>query len=178
MIARRSLLLAAAAVLLGGAVANHALAAPPADDPVTIVNAIYARVAKGKGDGGGTFVINSKAAKAKYLSKPLIEVWAKADARTQKGDGGPIGSDPVTNSQDPDVKSFKVVSEKSEANKAIVAVTLTAHGEQRKYPADNVVRYDFVREPGGWKIDDFRGTVDGKPWSVRQLLVNYLKLFR
>jgi len=40
------------------------------------------------------------------------------------------------------------------------------------------VRYDFVREPGGWKIDDFRGAVDGKPWSVRQLLVNYLKLFR
>jgi Protein of unknown function (DUF3828) len=178
MIARRSLLIAAAA-LLGSAIANHALAAPTtSDDPVAIVNAIYARVIKGKGDGGGTFVFNTRAAKATYLSKPLIALWAKADARTQKGDGGPIGSDPVTNSQDPDVKSFKVVSEKSEPNKATVAVTLTAHQGQRKYPADNVVRYDFVREAGGWKIDDFRGAVDGQPWSVRQLLVNYLKLFR
>jgi hypothetical protein len=30
-----------------------------------------------------------------------------------KGDGGPVGFDPVTNSQDPDVKSFKVAAEKA-----------------------------------------------------------------
>jgi hypothetical protein len=162
MIARRSLILAAV-VLLGSAVSNHALAA---DDPVAIIKAIYARVIKGKGDGGGNFVFETKAAKA------------KSDARTAKGDAGPPGFDPITNSQDPDVKSFKVVSEKSEPNKATVAVTLTAHQGQRKFPADNVVRYDFVREADGWKIDDFRGAVDGEPWSVRQLFVNYLKLFR
>ena len=178
MIARRSLILAAAA-LLGSAIANHAMAAPAAsDDPVAIVKAIYAQVIKGKGDGGGTFLFRTRAAKAQYLSKPLIELCAKSDARTAKGDAGPPGFDPITNSQDPDVKSFKVVSEKSEPNKATVAVTLTAHQGQRKFPADNVVRYDFVREPGGWKIDDFRGAVDGEPWSVRQLFVNYLKLFR
>jgi hypothetical protein len=139
MVARRSLIFAATAMLLGSTFANPAFAT---DDPVAIVNAIYARVAKGKGDGD------------------------------------PLGFDPVTNSQDPDVKSFKVVVEKAGADKATVAVTLTAHHSPRKNRADDVVRYDFVREGGGWKIDDFRGAVDGKPWSVRQLLVNYLKLFR
>ena len=85
--------------------ARRALAA---DDPAGILTAIYTRAAKGKGDGGGAFVIEDKAAKAKYLSKSLVALWAKADAHTPKGDGGPIGFDPVTNSQDPDVKSFKV----------------------------------------------------------------------
>lgn len=76
------------------------------------------------------------------------------------------------------MKSFKVVSKKSEANKATVTVTLTARHSARKNSADDIIRYDFVRETGGWKIDDIRSAVDGKPWSIRQLLVNYLKLFR
>ena len=32
------------------------------------------------------------------------------------------------------------------------------------------MRYDLVRERGAWKIDDIRGTVDGKEWSIRKLL--------
>jgi hypothetical protein len=67
---------------------------PTANDPVAIINAIYARVAKGKGDGGGGFVIENKAAKARYLSKALIELWAKADAHTPKGDVGPVDFGP------------------------------------------------------------------------------------
>jgi hypothetical protein len=107
-----------------------------------------------------------------------MELWAKADARTAKGDGGPIGFDPVSNSQGPDVKSFKVAAERSEPDKATIAVTIKSHHAARKVRADEVVRYDFVREAGGWKIDDIRGSVDGQPWSIRQLLMNYLKLFR
>ena len=91
---------------------------------------------------------------------------------------GTIDLAPVTKSQDLDVKSFKVVSKKSEANKATVTVTLTARHSARKNSADDIIRYDFVRETGAWKIDDIRSAVDGKPWSIRQLLVNYLKLFR
>ena len=105
MVTRRKLILSGAPGLLAATLPRAALAAP--DDPAGILTAIYTRVAKGKGDGGGTFVIENKAAKAKYLSKSLIALWAKADARTRKGDGGPVGFDPVTNSQDPDVKSFK-----------------------------------------------------------------------
>ena len=150
------------------------IAAPVSpSDPAAIITAIYARAAKGKGDGGGAFVIENKAAKAKYLSKSLIELWAKADAHTPKGDIGPIDFDPVTNSQDPDVKSFKVTAEKTEADKAIIAVTIT--GRASRKPADQTMRYDFVRDGTAWKIDDINGASDGEPWSIRGMLAEFLK---
>jgi hypothetical protein len=159
MITRRKLiLLSGPAGLLAAALPHVALAA---DDPTAIVTAIYTRA--GKGDGGGGFVIENKAAKAKYLSKSLVALWAKADARTPKGDVGPVDFDPVTNSQDPDVKSFKVSAEKQEADKATIAVTIDAHQGPRPKPADQTIRYDFVREAGLWKIDDIKGTADGEP---------------
>ena len=37
-------------------------------------------------------------------------------------------------------------------------------------PADQTMRYDFVREAGQWKIDDIRGSADGKPWTVCGML--------
>ena len=56
MITRRTLILTGAAGLSASALPRFALAAPPlANDPVAIVNAIYARAVKGKGDGGGAF---------------------------------------------------------------------------------------------------------------------------
>jgi hypothetical protein len=54
-------------------------------------------------------------------------------------------------------------------------VTMTSHRAERKHAADQVVRYDFVHEGDKWKIDDIRGAVDGTPWSVRELLTQYLK---
>ncbi|MFT4122090.1 DUF3828 domain-containing protein [Bradyrhizobium sp.] len=171
MLTRRSLI--ATALLVAGI--NPALAQAPAPtDPVAILTAIYTRAAKGKGDGGGSFVIENKTAKAKYLSKSLIALWAKADAHTPKGDVGPVDFDPVTNSQEPDVKSFKVDAEKMEADKASVAVTITGHRNDRK-PADQIVHYEFVREADIWKIDDIRGSSDGEAWSVRKMLTDSLK---
>jgi Protein of unknown function (DUF3828) len=175
MITRRSLLLTGTAGLFAGAVARRTCAAQPSQtDPVAIINAIYTRAAKGKGDGGGGFVIENKAAKTKYLSKSLVGLWARADAHTQKGDVGPIDFDPVTNSQDPDVKSFKVVAEKLEADKAVIAVTITGRTARTK-PSDEIVRYNFVRDDGKWKIDDISGTLDGESWSIRDILTESLK---
>jgi len=173
MITRRHLVLTS---LLIATEAPLARAEPAtADDPVAIVNAIYARVVKGKGDGGGGFVIENKAAKAKYLSRSLIALWARADAHTAKGDVGPIDFDPVTNSQDPDVKSFKVETEKLDANAALIAVALESHRGKRDKPADAVIRYAFVHEGSAWKIDDIKGAVDGQPWSIRTMLTESLK---
>ena len=172
MITRRELILSGAAGLLAATLPNEA---PAADDPAGIITAIYTRAAKGKGDTGGAFVFENKAAKANYLSKSLIALWAKADARTRKGDVGPVDFDPVTNSQDPDVKSFKVAVEKQEADKATIAVTIDGHQGPRTKPADGTIRYDFVRDAGRWKIDDIRGSAEGKPWSIRGLLVDSLK---
>jgi Protein of unknown function (DUF3828) len=173
MLTRRKLLLVGSFGLL---VATATRAEPPAaNDPVAIITAIYTRVAKGKGDGGGGgFVIENKQAKARYLSKSLIGLWAKADAHTPKGDVGPIDFDPVTNSQDPDVKSFKVDAEKLETDKALIAVTLTGHGTPRK-AEDQLVRYELVREGKDWKIDDIKGASEGEPWSIRAMLTDSLK---
>ncbi|MDN4981966.1 DUF3828 domain-containing protein [Bradyrhizobium sp. WYCCWR 13022] len=170
MLTRRNLIAASLLVAAKPAFAQ----APAASDPVFILTAIYTRAAKGKGEGGAAFVTENKAAKAKYLSKALVALWAKADAHTPKGDVGPIDFDPVTNSQEPDVKSFKVDAEKTEADKAKLAVTITGHRNDRK-PADQIVRYDFVLEAGSWKIDDIKGSSDGEAWSIRKMLTDSLK---
>lgn len=175
MVTRRELILSGTAGLLAATLPRGAPAAPSADDPAGIVIAIYARAAKGKGDSGGNFVIENKAARTKYLSKSLAALWAKADARTRKGDVGPVDFDPVTNSQDPDVKSFKVAMEKQEAEKAAIAVTIDGHQGPRPKPVDQTMRYDFVREGGLWKIDDITGSADGRPWSIRGMLAASLK---
>jgi len=175
MITRRALILTGIAGLFAGAVVRPSLAEPAsANDPAAILTAIYTRAAKGKGDGGGSFVIETKAAKAKYLSRQLIELWAKADAHTPKGDVGPVDFDPVTNSQDPDVKSFKVVTEKLEANKAALAVTITGSRPPTNV-ADKILHYDFGRDGDKWKIDDIKGSGDGTPWSIRGMLEESLK---
>ena len=176
MISRRALLLTGLTDFVAHAGPRSARAAPPsANDPLAIITAIYARAARGKGDGGGGFIIESKAAKAKYLSKSLVQLWAQVDAHTPKDEVGPIDFDPVTNSQEPDVKSFKVVPEKLESDKAVVAVTITGRGAPRARSADNVIRYNFVRDAGQWKIDDISGSSDGEAWSVRDMLSQSLR---
>jgi Protein of unknown function (DUF3828) len=175
MITRRALILTALAAPFARLLSRPALAASPApSDPLAIINAIYARVTKGKGDSGGGFVIENKAAKAKYLSKSLIKLWAAADAHTPKGDVGPVDFDPVTNSQDPDVKSFTAQADKLEANAAVIAVTIATRTPVTS-PADNVIRYNLVREDGQWKIDDISGSSDGEAWSIRGMLTESLK---
>ena len=173
MISRRTLISTGIAGLLAGAIVRPSIAEPASpSDPAAIVTAIYTRAAKGK--GGGTFVIENKAAKAKYLSKELIALWAKADAHTPKGDVGPIDFDPVANSQEPDVKSFKVVTEKLEADKAAISVTITG-ARPRARAADQIVHYDLVRDGDKWKIDDIKGSDEGTAWSIRGMLEESLK---
>lgn len=176
MITRRSLLLTTATGLLAAAASRAAFAQTGvADDPRSILNAIYTRVTRGKGDDGGGFVTLTKSARARYLSRSFAALWLKAESRVQKGDGDPVGFDPVTNSQDPDVKSFAMATENFNNQRATIAVTLTGRTSSRANPADNVIRYDFLRDPTQWKIDEIRGAVDGKPWSVRELLTDSLK---
>jgi uncharacterized protein YecT (DUF1311 family) len=143
-------------------------------DPAGIVTAIYQRAANGKGDSGGQFLWADKAARPKFFSNAMVALWAQAEAKTE-GDGGPIDFDPVTNSQDPDIKSFKVTTEKQTAATATASATMLDRDGPRKFSADETVHYDFVWEDGQWKIDDIRGEMEGTPWSVRQMLVRSSK---
>jgi hypothetical protein len=73
------------------------------------------------------------------------------------------------------VKSFKVVAEKQEADKAVIAVTIDSHQGPPSKPADRIIRYEFVREAGGWKIDEMKGAVGGEAWSLRAIITDFLK---
>ena len=156
MVTRRKLILSGTAAVLAVTLPYPAFAA---DDPAGILTAIYTRVAKGKGMAAGERGRSCR----------------RERGGGGKGDGGPVGFDPVTNSQDPDVKSFKVVAEKQEADKAVIAVTIDSHQGPPPKPADRIIRYEFVREPGGWKIDEIKGAVDGEAWSLRAIITDFLK---
>ncbi|MET4800723.1 protein-tyrosine-phosphatase [Bradyrhizobium sp. LB11.1] len=53
-------------------------------------------------------------------------------------------------------------------------MAITGHRNDHK-PADQIVRYDFVREANSWKIDDIKGSSDGEAWSIRKMLTDALK---
>jgi hypothetical protein len=176
MFTRRKLIFTTATALLAGVITRPAPADPAVpDDPRSILNAIYTRAASGKGDGGGGFVTAEKSARARNLSRSLAALWLKADAHTPKGDVGPVDFDPVTNSQEPDVKSFTLTTESINSERATIAVTITGRNAPRAKSADAIVRYNFVREGVQWKIDDIRGASDGEPWSIRGMLTDSLK---
>ncbi len=140
-------------------------------DPAAIVTVIYQKVSAGKGDSGGQFLWLKAKDRARTMSKSLLALWAKADKHEKPGEMGPIDFDPVTNSQDPQVRFFDVKTEKQSDTTATVAATF---GARRNEPTVTV-RYDFVHEGKLWKIDDIRGEVEKTPWSVRAMLTEFLK---
>lgn len=142
-----------------------------AQDPAAIVTGIYKKAAAGKGDSGGQFLWLKARDRSKTMSKSLIALWAKAEKAEKPGEMGAIDFDPVTNSQDPQVRFFDVKTEKQDDTTATVAASF---GVQRKEPPITV-RYDFVREGNLWKIDNIRGEVEKTPWSVREMLTEFLK---
>lgn len=143
----------------------------PSQDPATIVTGIYKKASAGKGDSGGQFLWLNAKDRPRSMSKSLVTLWAKADKQEKPGEMGAIDFDPVTNSQDPRVRFFEVKTEKQDDTTATVAASF---GVQRKEPP-LIVRYDFVHEGNRWKIDDIRGEVEKTPWSIREMLTEFLK---
>jgi hypothetical protein len=161
LLSRRTLLTAALAALPLPALAQQ-------EGPQTLIAAIYKRVSAGKGEDGGGFLWVNEKDRARWLSKGLRKIWRDSDARTAKGDQTPPGFDPITNSQDPKVREVKVAVEKQDAQRAVVAASFRSWvGPESRV----TLRYDMLRENGRWLIDDIRGTIDGKEWSVRALLL-------
>jgi hypothetical protein len=150
-------------------------AAPPAsaESPAALITAIYERVTTGNGDSGGDFLIEAKD-RAPYLSKSLRALWDAADAKTQPGYAGPLDFDPISNSQDPQVRVFALKIEKQDDKRATVAATFGARKEPLDWQPTTTVRYQLVNERGAWKIDDIQGAApNGAAWSVRRLLADF-----
>ncbi|HEY1473847.1 MAG TPA: DUF3828 domain-containing protein [Pseudolabrys sp.] len=163
------------------------IAAPPlalaASSPDAPIVAIYKKAAAGKGESGGQFVYLEKRDRPRWLSTSLTTLWNAEEAKTPEGDETPPGFDPVSNSQDPKVFNVKVAIEKNDGKSATVAASfdswsrgMTREEQERTQPdpKDRItVRYDMVLEHGGWKIDEIRGTTDGKEWSIRAILKHF-----
>jgi len=134
-------------------------------EPEAIVTALYEATVKGTMPAA--FGVDPK--DRKLLTKSLAAMWKKADKKSNpKGeDVGAIDFDIVSMSQDPNIKSFTVKTEKRDERGVTVVATFTIGSNNIKTGKKEIVRYDFVREDGAWKIDDVRSSVEKKPWSLR-----------
>lgn len=163
MITRRMLAICAAV-----SVCAPALAAPRVRDPFAILADIYRR--EQTGDYPGAFGLDPGERRA-YLSRMLVDLWAKADAKVPKGDAGPIDWDVTTNSQGMEVGGYRVAVASQDAARMNLIVTLTPKSPWfRKSPDENVVRYHFIRENGRWVIDDIRHANDAEKDGLKDLL--------
>jgi hypothetical protein len=157
----------AAAILLAGwllsdaAVAREARAATPAE----ILNRIYREAVKGT-----TSDWLERSRRGQYLSKSLLALWAKCDAKKPPdGDVGPIDFDLTTDTNALELTSFRVMSDKESPTAATLSVSL-AYRKPYVRPDPAIVTYDFVREDGHWRVDEIRT----RRWSVRDLLRHWL----
>jgi len=155
--------------LCGATLLLFVTASPAAEtpDPVAIVHSIYDGTSKRE----MAFGLDPKE-RHQYFSKATAALWDKADAISNpNGDEvGAVDFDLATNSQGADVKSYSIVSSKIDGKAAAVTVKLVLDNWIRNSPADDIIRYDFVREDGSWRIDDMASAADGKPWTLRELL--------
>jgi hypothetical protein len=144
------------------AAAREASAAAPAK----ILDRIYREAVKGT-----TSDWLEPSRRGRYLSKSLLALWAKADAKKPPdGDVGAIDFDLTTDTNALELESFRIKPEKESPTAATLSVSL-AYRKPYIRPDPAVITYDFVRDDGHWRIDEIRT----KRWSVRNLLQRWLQ---
>jgi hypothetical protein len=134
--------------------------------PIEVLNGIYREAVK-----GATSDWVQPARRGQYLSKSLLALWARSDARKPPdGDVGAIDFDLTTDTNALELESFRIRSEKEGPTAATLSVSLTYRKPYHR-PDPAIVAYDFVREDGRWRIDEIRT----KRWSVRDMLRHWLE---
>jgi hypothetical protein len=137
-------------------------------EPEAVVRWLYERTMKDQDKPvPPAFDRNNK--KRQLLSQSLDTLWKRADKKVNpKGDElGAMEFDVVSNSQDPNIKSYVLQTESRDEQRATIATTFTIGDNHTHSGQKDTVRYDFVREKGAWKIDNVRLTIEGKPWEMR-----------
>ena len=155
-------------------IATNSVLFAQAPGPIDIINSIY-KPAPGE-DTVSAFGLDADE-RRKFFSKATVVMWDKADKKANPTgqDVGAIDFDISTNTQGADVKSFAVVSYKTEGKRANVVVKLELDNWIRNNLNDNIVRYELVQEDGRWMIDDVSSSIDGKGWTLKKLLAIHLK---
>jgi hypothetical protein len=142
-----------------------ALAADP--QPADVLTGIYMEAVK-----GATADWLEPKRRVNYLSKSLLALWAKSDAKkVPKGDVGALDFDITTDTNALDLRDFRIKTESRSDAAAVLAVKMIYREPYVHVGPPRVVTYDFVHEGGAWRIDNIRG----QGWSVRKILTAWLK---
>lgn len=124
----------------------------PQMTPSAVVAAIYRTAAGVGGDYSHSIsVIADPRSRAHYLSERLQRELKEMDARTPAGDAPDLDFDPITGSQDPDVRGLRIATEAEGAQAAIVRAEFHRGGEKGELI---VLHYSLTRESGAWRVDD------------------------
>jgi hypothetical protein len=175
MISRRAFVAVLAVLPFAGpSLATAAPARPHGDTPEAFLTSIYTRITAGDGTTGGA-PFYDKEARPDVFVAPLVAVWDKADAETERtGEIGPIEFDPFTDSQDPQVRRFAVKSLETSADKARLRVTLFRDRKPKTgEKPQTVLDFTLAREAGGWRIADIVHHGGDMAWTLREIFSPY-----
>lgn len=132
--------------------------------PDAFVQRVYETQYPG-GEAVGPSVIGKDLRKLYFTSAVVAAIKRDEDKSEAAGEMGAIDFDPISNSQDPQVKDVKVRIESQEGDRATVVANFANGGSSREE-----ITYDLIIQGNGWKILDIRSSVAGSEWSLRQIL--------
>ena len=143
-----------------------------AREPEAVVKSLYESTMKDPmRPGFGT------KADLRLLSKSLRTLWDKAEKKVNPTgkELGAIDFDIVSMSQDSNMASYTIATEKRDEQRATIVATYVVGPNHTHTGQKVVVNWDFLREGGAWKIDNVRSSIDKKPWTLRENLEMHLK---
>ena len=154
---------------------TFATPAPAQDprEPEAIVKSLYEAVMKDT--MGPAFGVTAK--DRRMLTKSLRTLWNTAEKKANPTgkELGAIDFDFVSMSQDPNIASYTLKTEKRNDQHATIVATFVIGPNHTHTGQKVVVNYDFLREDGAWKIDNVRSSIGKKPWTLRDNLALHLK---
>lgn len=157
--------------LVLGATIGAAHARPPASakEPKDIVDWIYTQTIRSIKSPGKPFSVFQQE-NMSVFSKAFRAEYQRAQKAADKAGDMLIDVDPVTNSQDPDLKSFTTAVGTQDEKSAVVSASFANSGG-----AKQEVQYLFVRDGADWKIDDIRSGKGAGASSLRKMFKSQLK---
>ena len=147
---------AIAALILGLllVVPNSARAQPAFDDPVALIEHVYA-----------PYLGNEYADYPVALYSPALrQLWDDAMARSEEVGMPILDFDPFVNAQDFEITELVVADPVIEGDTAAVAVGFLNFG------APTELRFHLLRGAEGWLIDDIESFDEGYRWHLSEIL--------
>jgi hypothetical protein len=144
-----------------------ALAAGPAQtSPREVVEQIYKVSAGRDGKYQGPSAFTDAGIRKRFFSRSLLAAVVKMEKLSKKRNEPILGFDPVTNSQDPDVKDLQIAVESQTPARVVVAARFLSFDDKEP----SIVRYALISEAGAWRIDDIQGEHGKDAWSLREII--------